>query len=146
VITVAAVQKKRASMLGEVLAEIPSPIRKRAKAKNSLVTKNGLVSLSCMGRGAPQRERIAVLSGIRPRAVDISPPLVANRAGSVPRFTPRETGNWADDNGRREMTMGLLWLLVLLLIIFAVLGGVAVNNWLWLLLIIVLVLVLVGYA
>jgi hypothetical protein len=33
-----------------------------------------------------------------------------------------------------------------LLIIFAVLGGVAVNNWLWLLLIIVLVLVLVGYA
>jgi len=35
---------------------------------------------------------------------------------------------------------------VLLLIIFAVVGGVAVNNWLWLLLIIVLVLVLVGYA
>jgi hypothetical protein len=44
------------------------------------------------------------------------------------------------------MTMGLLWLLVILLIIFAILGGVAVNNWLWLLLIIVLVLVLVGYA
>jgi uncharacterized membrane protein len=53
---------------------------------------------------------------------------------------------WADDNGRREMTMGLLWLLVILLIIFAIFGGVAVNSWLWLLLIIVLVLVLVGYA
>jgi hypothetical protein len=46
VITVAAVQKKRASMLGEMLAVIPIPIRKRAKARNSLVTKNGLVSLS----------------------------------------------------------------------------------------------------
>jgi hypothetical protein len=61
-------------------------------------------------------------------------------------FTRDETGYWADDNGRREMTMGVLWLLVLLLIILAIVGGVAVNNWLWLLLIIVLVLVLVGYA
>jgi hypothetical protein len=59
---------------------------------------------------------------------------------------PRETGYLGYVHGRREMAMGLLWLLVILLIIFAVLGGVAVNNWLWLLLIIVLVLVLVGYA
>jgi hypothetical protein len=40
--------------------------------------------------------------------------------------------------------MGVLWLLVILLIIFALVGGVAVNSWLWLLLIIALVLVLVG--
>jgi diacylglycerol kinase len=64
----------------------------------------------------------------------------------LPRFTARETGYWADDNGRREMSMGLLWLLVILLIIFAIFGGVAVSNWLWLLLIIALVLILVGYV
>jgi hypothetical protein len=46
VITVAAAQKKRASMLGDELAAIPSPIKKRTKTRNSLVTKNGLVSLS----------------------------------------------------------------------------------------------------
>jgi hypothetical protein len=44
------------------------------------------------------------------------------------------------------MTMGLLWLLVLLLIIFALVGGVAVNNWLFVLLLIALVLLLVGYV
>jgi hypothetical protein len=42
--------------------------------------------------------------------------------------------------------MGLLWLLVLLLIIFALVGGVAVNSWLFVLLIIALVLLLVGYV
>ena len=40
--------------------------------------------------------------------------------------------------------MALLWLLVVLLIIFAIVGGVAVNNWLWLILIIALILVLAG--
>jgi hypothetical protein len=40
--------------------------------------------------------------------------------------------------------MALLWVLVALVIIFAIIGGVAVNNWLWLLLIVALVLVLVG--
>jgi hypothetical protein len=40
--------------------------------------------------------------------------------------------------------MGILWLLVVLLILFAIVGGVAVNSWLWLLLIIALVLVVVG--
>ena len=40
--------------------------------------------------------------------------------------------------------MALIWLLVALLVIFAVVGGVAVNNWLWLLLIVALVLILVG--
>lgn len=42
--------------------------------------------------------------------------------------------------------MGILWVLVVLLILFALIGGVAVNSWLWLLLIIALVLVLVGAA
>jgi hypothetical protein len=41
--------------------------------------------------------------------------------------------------------MALLWLLVLLLIIFAVVGGLAVSNWLFVILVIALVLVLVGY-
>jgi hypothetical protein len=41
--------------------------------------------------------------------------------------------------------MPLLWLLIVLLILFAIVGGVAVNNWLWLILIIALVLLLVGY-
>jgi hypothetical protein len=40
--------------------------------------------------------------------------------------------------------VNLVWLLVILLIIFALVGGVAVNNWLFLILIIALILVLVG--
>jgi hypothetical protein len=40
--------------------------------------------------------------------------------------------------------MALLWFLVLLVIIFAIVGGVAVNGWLFLILLIALVLVLVG--
>ena len=40
--------------------------------------------------------------------------------------------------------MGLLWLLVVLLIIFALIGGFAVNNWLFVILLIALILVLVG--
>lgn len=40
--------------------------------------------------------------------------------------------------------MAVLWVLVLLLIIFAIVGGVTVNNWLFVLLLIALVLALVG--
>jgi hypothetical protein len=40
--------------------------------------------------------------------------------------------------------MPVLWLLVILLIIFALVGGVAVNNWLFVILVIALVLALVG--
>ena len=42
--------------------------------------------------------------------------------------------------------MGLLWLLVLLLNIFALVGGVAVNSWLFIILVIALILLLVGYV
>ena len=42
--------------------------------------------------------------------------------------------------------MGLLWLLILLLIVFALVGGFAVNSWLFVILIIALVLLLVGYV
>ena len=42
--------------------------------------------------------------------------------------------------------MGLLWLLVLLLVIFALVGGVAVNSWLFVILVIALILLLVGYV
>jgi hypothetical protein len=41
--------------------------------------------------------------------------------------------------------MALLWLLVLLLIIFALVGGVTVSNWLFVLIVIAVVLALVGY-
>jgi hypothetical protein len=41
--------------------------------------------------------------------------------------------------------MALLWLLVVLLIIFALVGGFAISNWLLLVLIIAVILVLVGY-
>ena len=40
--------------------------------------------------------------------------------------------------------MALLWLLVLLLIIFAIVGGVAVSNWLFVILVIAIILALVG--
>jgi hypothetical protein len=40
--------------------------------------------------------------------------------------------------------MALLWLLVLLLILFALVGGIAVNHWLFVIIVIALVLALVG--
>lgn len=42
--------------------------------------------------------------------------------------------------------MPLLWLLVVLLIIFALVGGFAVSNWLLLILVIAIILALVGYT
>ncbi len=41
--------------------------------------------------------------------------------------------------------MPLLWLLVLLLIIFALVGGVTVSSWLFVILVIAIILALVGY-
>ena len=40
--------------------------------------------------------------------------------------------------------MGLLWALVVLLIIFAIIGGITVNSWLWVILVVALILLLVG--
>ena len=42
--------------------------------------------------------------------------------------------------------MALLWLLVVLLILFAIVGGVAISNWLFVILVIALILALVGYV
>jgi hypothetical protein len=42
--------------------------------------------------------------------------------------------------------MPLLWLLIVLLILFAIVGGAAINSWLWLILVIALILLLVGYV
>jgi hypothetical protein len=42
--------------------------------------------------------------------------------------------------------MPLLWLLVVLLIIFALVGGFAVSNWLLLILVIAIILALVAYT
>jgi len=39
----------------------------------------------------------------------------------------------------------LLWFLVLLLILFALVGGAAVNSWLFLILLIAIILALAGY-
>jgi hypothetical protein len=65
----------------------------------------------------------------------------------LPRFTGAETGEitarrTADYTG--GWGMAVLWVLVLLLIIFAVVGGVAINNWLFLIILIALILALVG--
>jgi hypothetical protein len=40
--------------------------------------------------------------------------------------------------------MALLWVLVVLLILFAIVGGIGVNSWLWLILVVALILLLVG--
>jgi hypothetical protein len=40
--------------------------------------------------------------------------------------------------------MPLLWVLVVLLIIFAIVGGAAFSSWLWLILIIAVILALAG--
>ncbi len=40
--------------------------------------------------------------------------------------------------------MPLLWLLVILLVIFAIFGGVAVNSFLWLVLIVALVVAILA--
>jgi hypothetical protein len=40
--------------------------------------------------------------------------------------------------------MALLWLLVLLLVIFAIVGGVAISNFLWLVLVVALVVAVVA--
>jgi hypothetical protein len=69
--------------------------------------------------------------------VDIELLLFSGCAREVPRFAKRETGY--------EAAMALLWLLVLLLIIFALVGGVAINGWLFVILIVALILLLVGY-
>ena len=45
----------------------------------------------------------------------------------------------------KEASMSLLWILVLIIIIAALFGGIAVNNWLFLLLVIALILALVNY-
>jgi hypothetical protein len=40
---------------------------------------------------------------------------------------------------KKEGIVPLLWLLVILLVLFAVVGGVAINNFIWLVLVIALV-------
>jgi hypothetical protein len=40
--------------------------------------------------------------------------------------------------------MAVLWILVVLLLLFAIVGGVAVNHWLFVILVIALVLLLIG--
>jgi hypothetical protein len=40
--------------------------------------------------------------------------------------------------------MAVLWFLVALLILFAIIGGVAVNNWLFLIIVIAVILALIG--
>jgi hypothetical protein len=57
-------------------------------------------------------------------------------------FATRRGGHSARTT--KEVDMALLWLLVLLLVIFAIAGGVAINSFLWLVLVIALVVALVA--
>ena len=41
--------------------------------------------------------------------------------------------------------MALLWVLVLLLLIFAIFGGIAISHWLFVILVVVLILALAGF-
>jgi len=41
--------------------------------------------------------------------------------------------------------LALLWLLILLLILFALVGGFAINSWLFAILVIALILAAIGY-
>jgi hypothetical protein len=52
------------------------------------------------------------------------------------RTSPRRATSVAPK--RREI-VPLLWLLVILLVLFAIVGGVAINNFIWLVLVIALV-------
>jgi hypothetical protein len=65
---------------------------------------------------------------------------------SIPRLATRQTGYLAEKPLNGGGTMGVLWVLVLLLIIFALVGGVAVSNWLFVILVVALILLLVGYV
>jgi hypothetical protein len=42
--------------------------------------------------------------------------------------------------------MPLLWILVILLLIFAIAGGVAISKFLWLVLVVALIVALVAFA
>lgn len=42
--------------------------------------------------------------------------------------------------------MPLLWILVLLLLIFAIAGGVAISKFLWLVLVVALIVALIAFA
>jgi hypothetical protein len=56
----------------------------------------------------------------------------------------RETTTRSGPTIERGVEMALLWLLVVLLILFALVGGIAVNHWLFVIIVIALVLALVG--
>jgi hypothetical protein len=64
----------------------------------------------------------------------------------LPRLTVAETVTFRATPGglRQEVGMAVLWFLVALLIIFAIVGGAAVNHWLFLIIVIALVLALIG--
>jgi hypothetical protein len=73
-------------------------------------------------------------------------PLVAFRP-CIPRLLAGETAISVTNSrayDTKGAVMAVIWLLVALLIIFAIIGGAAVNHWLFLVLVIALVLILVG--
>ena len=46
----------------------------------------------------------------------------------------------------KEAVVPLLWLLVVLIVIFAVIGGIAASHWLFLILVVAVILALIGFA
>jgi hypothetical protein len=62
---------------------------------------------------------------------------------SIRGFGVRSAGTRSKDADLHERNqMPILWILVVVLVIFAVAGGVAVNNFLWLVLVVALILAL----
>jgi hypothetical protein len=74
----------------------------------------------------------------------------AANSGNPSQPLPRASGltKPLDSRSQRRATdslcMAVLWILVLLLLLFAIVGGVAVNHWLFVILVIALVLLLIG--
>jgi 4-hydroxybenzoate polyprenyltransferase len=69
----------------------------------------------------------------------------------VQRFATRASAPSVDKARRqedatksREVNMAVLWALVVLLILFAIIGGAAFNSWLFLIIVIALILALAG--
>ena len=65
------------------------------------------------------------------------------------RFTPTRPRNHPASpraSTERRNAVPLLWVLVVLLLIFAIAGGVAISKFLWLVLVVALIVALIAFA
>jgi hypothetical protein len=75
--------------------------------------------------------------------VRTTPGKTSTSVGATRRCAGACIGNCSSEEGG-DYLMALLWVLVALLIIFAIVGGAAVNSWLFLIVLVALVLLLIG--